>query len=63
MVIIQTKGIVCESLNTLYKCKNVEIIAGAVCVNHVNLSDAILPKIRVSYFRKYEDKRLLCENN
>lgn len=44
---------VCEILNTLCKYKRVEIIAGAVCVDHVHLSVAILPKISVSDFMGY----------
>ena len=44
---------VCEILNTLYKYKSVEIIAGAVCVDHVHLSVAIPPKISVSDFMWY----------
>ena len=42
-----------EILNTLCKYKNVEIIAGAVCVDHVRLSVAIPPKLSVSDFMGY----------
>ena len=42
-----------EILNTLCKYKNVEIIAGAVCVDHVHLSVAIQPKLSVSDFMGY----------
>ena len=35
---------------TLCQYKNVEIIAGAVCIDHVHLSVAIPPKLRVSDF-------------
>lgn len=40
-------------LSTLCKYKNVEIIAGAVCVDHVHLSIAIPPKLSVSDFMGY----------
>ena len=39
-----------EILNTLCKYKNVEIIAGAVCVDHVHLSVAIPPKVKCLRF-------------
>ena len=42
-----------EILSTLCKYKNVEIIAGAVCVDHVHLSIAIPPKLSVSDFMGY----------
>ncbi len=42
-----------EILNTLCKYKNVEIIAGAVCVDHVHLSVAIPPKLSASDFMGY----------
>ena len=42
-----------EILNTLCKYKNVEIIAGAVCADHVHLSVAIPPKLSVSDFMGY----------
>ena len=35
------------------KYKNVEIIAGAVCIDHVHLSVAIPPKLSVSNFMEY----------
>ena len=37
-----------EIIDTLCKYKNVEIIAGAVCKDHVHLSVAIPPKISIS---------------
>lgn len=39
-----------EIINTLCQYKNVEIIAGAVCEDHVHLSVAIPPKISISNF-------------
>ena len=42
-----------EILSILCKYKNVEIIAGAVCEDHVHLSVAIPPKISVSNFMGY----------
>ena len=42
-----------EILSTLCKHKNVEIIAGAVCVDHVHLSVAIPPKLSVASFMGY----------
>lgn len=42
-----------EILNTLCKYKNVEIIAGAVCVDHVHLSVAIPSELSVSDFTGY----------
>ena len=39
-----------EIIATLCQYKNVEIIAGAVCIDHVHLSVAIPPKLRVSDF-------------
>ena len=38
---------------TLCQYKNVEIIAGAVCIDHVHLSVAIPPKLSVSDFMGY----------
>ena len=38
---------------TLFKYKDVEIIAGAVCLDHVHLSVMIPPKISVSSFMGY----------
>ena len=37
-----------EIISTLCKYKSVEIIAGAVCIDHVHLSVAIPPKLSVS---------------
>ena len=39
-----------EILETLCKYKQVDIIAGAVCIDHVHLSVAIPPKLSVSQF-------------
>lgn len=46
----QIKVDVRELINTLCKYKDVEIIAGAVCGEHIHLSVAILPKISISSF-------------
>ena len=40
-------------ITTLCKYKDVEIIAGAVCMEHVHLSVAILPKLSISSFMGY----------
>ena len=42
-----------EIISTLCKYKDVDIIAGAVCIDHVHLSVAILPKYSVSNFMGY----------
>ena len=43
-----------EIISILCKYKSVEIIAGAVCIDHVHLSVAIPPKLSVSdYFMGY----------
>lgn len=42
-----------EIINTLCQYKNVEIIAGAVCEDHVHLSVAIPPQISISNFMGY----------
>ena len=42
-----------EIIPTLCKYKSVEIIAGAVCIDHVHLSVAIPPKLSVSDFMGY----------
>ena len=42
-----------EIISTLCKYKNVEIIAGAVCIDHIHLSVAIPPKISISNFMGY----------
>lgn len=42
-----------EIIATLCKYKNIEIIAGAVCIDHVHLSVAIPPKQSVSEFMGY----------
>ena len=42
-----------EIIKTLCKYKNVEIISGAVCADHVHLSISIPPKISISNFMGY----------
>ena len=42
-----------EILSILCRYKNVEIVAGAVCDDHVHLSVAIPPKISISDFMGY----------
>ena len=42
-----------EIIRTLCKYKDVEIIAGAVCIDHVHLSVAIPPKLSISNFMGY----------
>ena len=42
-----------EILETLCKYKQVDIIVGAVCIDHVHLSVAIPPKLSVSQFMGY----------
>ena len=42
-----------EIISTLCSYKDVEIIAGAVCLDHVHLSVAIPPKLSVSSFMGY----------
>ena len=42
-----------EIITILCKYKNVEIIAGAVCMDHVHLSVAIPPKLSISSFMGY----------
>ena len=42
-----------EIISTLCKYKDVDIIAGAVCIDHVHLSVAIPPKISISSFMGY----------
>ena len=42
-----------EIIRTLCKYKQVEIIAGAVCIDHVHLCVSIPPKISVSDFMGY----------
>lgn len=49
----KVRGDVREIINTLCKYKDVEIIAGAVCIDHVHLSVAIPPKISISDFMGY----------
>lgn len=42
-----------EIISTLCSYKDVEIIAGAVCLDHIHLSGAIQPKLSVSSFIGY----------
>ena len=42
-----------EIINTLCKYKGVEIIAGAVCIDHVHLSVATPLKLSISNFMGY----------
>jgi putative transposase len=49
----QVKADVHEILKTLCKYKKVEIVSGAVCVDHVHLCVAIPPKLSVSEFMGY----------
>lgn len=49
----QIRNDVREIIATLCKYKNVEIVAGAVCSDHVHLSVAIPPKLSVSEFMGY----------
>ena len=42
-----------EIISTLCKYRKVEIIAGAVCIDHVHLSVAIPPKESISDFMGY----------
>ena len=49
----KVKADVREILRTLCRYKNVEIIEGAVCVDHVHLCLSIPPKIMVSQFVGY----------
>ena len=49
----RVKNDVREIISTLCKYKDVDIIAGAVCVGHIHLSVAIPPKISISNFMGY----------
>jgi putative transposase len=42
-----------EIISTLCKCKDVDIVAGAVCIDHVHLIVAIPPKLSISSFMGY----------
>lgn len=46
----KVRGAVCNILNKICKCENVEIIAGVVCVDYVQLSVVIPPKLSISDF-------------
>ena len=53
-----------EIISTLCKYKDVEIIDGAVCVDHIHLSVAIPPKISISSFMGYlYEKKDFMERN
>lgn len=45
-----------EIISTLCRYKDVEIIAGAVCIDHVHLSVAIPPKLSVSNFIVHKEE-------
>ena len=49
----QLKQDVREIISTLCKYKDVEIISGAVCSDHVHLSVSIPPKMSISSFMGY----------
>ena len=49
----KVRGDVREIIRTLCKYKQVEIIAGAVCIDHVHLCVSIPPKISISDFMGY----------
>ena len=49
----RVKNDVRKIISTLCKYKDVDIIAGAVCVDQIHLSVAIPPKIRISNFMGY----------
>ena len=49
----QVKRDVREIISTLCKWKGVEIVDGAVCVDHVHLSVSIPPKMSISSFMGY----------
>ena len=42
-----------EIIKTLCKYKNVEIVSGAVCQDHVHLCVSVPPKMSISYFMGY----------
>ena len=49
-----------EIISTLCKYKNVDIIAGAVRVDHIHLSVAVPPKISIANFMGYlKEKSIL----
>ena len=49
----QLKENVREIIKILCKYKNIEIVSGAVCSDHVHLCVSIPPKIRISEFMGY----------
>ncbi len=49
----QMRSAVREIINKLCKYKNVEIITGAICVEHVHLRAVILTKMSISSFMGY----------
>lgn len=52
-IVWKSENDVREIISTLCKYKDVDIIAGAVCVDHIHLSVAIPPKISISNFMGY----------
>lgn len=42
-----------EIITMLYRYKGVEIISGAVCVDHIHISVSMPPKISISSFMGY----------
>lgn len=50
-----------DIINTLCQYKNVDIIAGAVCEDHVHLSVAIPSKLSVSNFMGYLKGKSSCD--
>ena len=49
----QVRNDVREIIRTLYKYKKVEIIEGAVCIDHVHLCLSVPPKMSISSFMGY----------
>lgn len=49
----QVRKDVREIITMLCKYKNIEIVSGAVCIDHVHLCVSIPPKIKVSDFMGY----------
>ena len=49
----QVRKDVREIISILCKYKNIEIISGAVCIDHVHLCVSIPPKMKVSEFMGY----------
>ena len=51
-----------EIISTLCKYRNVKIIAGAVCIDHIHLNVAIPPKLSFSEFMGYLKGSASCES-